>query len=283
MNNFNNYLKKKKIIKDILREEKVHMFFSLFNSKETSKLYFKKKNIPLGWHWLYFSDNFFLEETDSDGHQKRGAFFPKFKGCKRMFAGSEIIFLNNLALNSLSTKISQISKIENKSKNKKKIYFVTVKNTYKVKNKNVLIENQKLVFIEKNYKSKKKIKEQNEGYKVISKRNVCFNNVILFRYSAITYNSHRIHYDQEYTKKKEGYKDLLVHGPLLASYALEQFRRMKNLNLESFKFKMLKPVNVNENVIFKILKNLENKKNFRITIVNKNSKEAKFVASCNIK
>ena len=210
-------------------------------------------------------------------------FFPKFKGCKRMFAGSEIIFLNNSALNSLSTKISQISKIENKSKNKNQIYLVTIKNTYKVKNKNVLIENQKIIFIEENYKSKKIIKEKNDGYKIITKINTCFDNVILFRYSAITYNSHRIHYDQEYTKKKEGYKDLLVHGPLLASYALEQLRRMKNLNLESFKFKMLKPVTVNENVILKIFKNLENKKNFRITIVNKNSKEVKFIASCNIK
>ena len=70
----------------------------------------------------------------------------------------------------------------------------------------------------------------------------------MFRYSAITFNSHRIHYDVEYTRKEEGYKDLLVHGPLLATVALDEFRKNINCKLMEFEFRMLKPVLVNEEI-----------------------------------
>ena len=115
------------------------------------------------------------------------------------------------------------------------------------------------------------------GYVKIS---FCFNNIILFRYSAITYNSHRIHYDLDYTKKKEGYKNLLVQGPLLASYALEQLSLIKDLELISFEFRMLKPVFVNEEITVKILKKLDQVNMLKVTVVNKYSNELKLIALC---
>ena len=96
------------------------------------------------------------------------------------------------------------------------------------------------------------------------KKKISFSNILLFRYSSITYNSHRIHYDVEYTRREEGYKDLLVHGPLLATVALDEFRKNINYKLTDFEFRMFKPVLVNEEIHLKIFKNIQNKKEFKI-------------------
>jgi 3-methylfumaryl-CoA hydratase len=106
---------------------------------------------------------------------------------------------------------------------------------------------------------------------------------MLFKYSAITYNSHRIHYDLNYAREEEGYTDLLVHGPLLATLSLDEFRKNIKYRLTTFKFKMLKPVIVNEKINLKIFKNIKNKKEFKAIISCLKSKEIKFVATYLIK
>jgi len=283
MNNYNNYLKKKHLVKDDLNINKAFMFSNLYKSTFFNYSYVKKKIAPMGWNWLYFSDNHSMENLGDDGHVKRGLVFPKFHGCKRMFAGSELIFFDKVILNNKATKLSQITSIENKSKKKKKIYFVKIKNLFKKQKKKVLIEYQKIVFVDKRYKSKTKKIEKCYEFKIVSKINFSFNNILLFRYSAITYNSHRIHYDLDYTKKKEGYKNLLVHGPLLASFSLEYFSLVKKTkSIKSFKFKILKPVFVNENITLKLYYSLIDKKKFRVVITNY-LKEVKFKGICELK
>ena len=102
---------------------------------------------------------------------------------------------------------------------------------------------------------------------------------MLFRYSAITYNSHRIHYDIKYTIQQEGYKDLLVHGPLLAQHAIDEFILNIKSKLTKFEFKMLKPVLVNEKINLKIFQNSQNKDKFKIIITSLKSQEVKFIAN----
>ena len=81
------------------------------------------------------------------------------------------------------------------------------------------------MFIKKNFKSKKKSYFNLDKQKLLYRKHFSFNNIALFKYSAITNNSHRIHYDFKYAREEEGYKDILVHGPLLALFALDQFRK----------------------------------------------------------
>ena len=275
-----NYFKhKKKIkIKDKLCINKAKIFYELF--AYNNKL-FKNKLLPFGWHWLYFLDNTPLYELGEDGHPRRGNFLPPFKKCKRMFAGTELKFLKNVSLDTFATKTSEITKIENKSRNNKKLFLVHIKNIFKENKNSFLIENQKIIFVDQDYKASKLLKDNNDGYKLVFKKSFTFNNIILFRYSALTFNSHRIHYDQEYTRKKEGYKDLLVHGPLLATFALDQFSMNFNSNLRDFSFKMLMPVYVNETVLLKIYKNLKDEKNFKLTIANKELNTLRLFATCN--
>ena len=189
MQNFSNYLKKKIIIKDIFCTKKAEMYENLFYTYNSKSKHIKKKILPYGWHWLYFSDNSPANKIGSDGHIKRGNFIPSFKGCKRMFAGSEVKFKKEILFNDKAIKVSQIKKIENKSKENKIMYFVTINHIYKVMNKVVLEENQSLVFINKNFKSKNRILLMKDKENLLLyKKNFSFNNIMLFRYSAVTYN-----------------------------------------------------------------------------------------------
>lgn len=283
MKDYKNYLKKKYLVKDDLNVNKAITFSKLYKSSFFDYSYIKKKIAPMGWNWLYFSDNYSTETLGEDGHVKSALVFPKFYGCKRMFAGSELLFFDKVILNNKASKISQITCIENKSKEKKKIYFVTIKNVFKVRNKKVLVEYQKIVYINKSYKSKTKKIEKFCEYKIISQTHFSFNNIHLFRYSAITYNSHRIHYDLDYTRKKEGYENLLVHGPLLASFSLEYLSLAKKTkSIKSFSFKIIKPVFVNEKITLKLYYSLKDEKKIKTVITNK-LKELKFIGTCILK
>ncbi len=283
MKDYKNYLKKKYLVKDDLNVNKALTFSNLYKSSFFDYSYIKKKIAPMGWNWLYFSDNYSTETLGEDGHVKSALVFPKFYGCKRMFAGSELLFFDKVILNNKASKVSQITSIENKSKEKKKIYFVTIKNVFKVRNKKVLVENQKIVYVNKSYKSKNKKIEKFCEYKIISQTNFSFNNIHLFRYSAITYNSHRIHYDLDYTRKKEDYENLLVHGPLLASFSLEYLSLVKKTkSIKSFSFKIIKPVFVNEKITLKLYYSLKDEKKIKTVITNK-LKELKFIGTCILK
>ena len=280
MKNFSKYVGRTKTIKDSININKAKMFSSMFIKNFTKINYLKKKILPYGWHWLYFSEYFPIQESDEDGHPKRGDFFPLFRGFKRMFAGSELEFLDKILIDNIILKTVKISNIEKKTRNNSNIYFVNLKNTFKFKKKIVLIENQKIVFLDKKYKSSGRKIVNETGYKTIYKKQFLFNNILLFRYSALTYNSHRIHYDLEYARKKEGYKNLLVHGPLLSTFSLDLFNFYIKKEIAKFSFKMIKPVFVNEKIFFKILKCLNDTKNYQLRIVDANSSELKFIATC---
>ena len=92
------------------------------------------------------------------------------------------------------------------------------------------------------------------------------NNIILFRYSALTYNSHRIHYDVEYVRKYEKYKNLLVQGPLLANIIIDNIQNKFQINLQEFIFKIYKPIFVNEEFTVKFYKDKFNRKKIQILI-----------------
>ena len=93
---FKNYLKKKIYFQDNIYREKSLLFNNLYR-KEREKI--SNKILPFGWHWLYFNENVNSANLSIDGHTKRGFFFPKLKGYKRMYVGSELIHKNNFHYN----------------------------------------------------------------------------------------------------------------------------------------------------------------------------------------
>ena len=242
---------------------KINTNFDLIDRKKVtflenilgSKFLYKKKIAPYGAHWIFFNENFNNKDLGSDGHPKRGKKFPVLKGYKRMFAGASLIFKKRIYFEDKIKKISEIKSILKKKSNNKNIYFLNLANTFFRDNLEVLEEIQTIVFIKNDHSSnklKKKISYIN--LKLLHKKNFKFNNIDLFRYSALTYNSHRIHYDLDYTTKVEGHKNLLVHGPLTATYVINEINNLIKKDISKYTFSLLKPIYVNENITLKVYK-----------------------------
>ncbi len=254
---------KKKIQIDKISQDKIEQLKNIIKLKNTQP---KNINFPYGIHWIFFNHNIPEKNLGVDGHPKRGSFFPLLKGYKRMFAGANLIFNNENKIDNFFKKESNISKVTKKKKSNNYLYFVEVNNTYKVGNKKLLMEKETIVFIKNNYKSNNSFnnKKIDPNWGLVFSGIMKYGNVSLFRYSALTYNSHRIHYDLKYTQKTEGHKNLLVHGPLIATTAMNELCNLTNRKIKSFNFSLIKPVYVNEKTQIKIF--LYKKDNSKVLI-----------------
>ncbi len=237
-----------KVSWDYFKKSKVAFLEDILDSK---KFLSKKKTVPLGAHWIFFNESFNNKELGIDGHPKRGKFFPMLKGYKRMFAGADLFFKKKIYFNDKIKKISEINSFTKKKSNKKNIFFLKLTNVYFRDNTEVLRELQTIAFVKKDHSSNS-IKNNSTGLSLIYKKNFKYDNLNLFRYSALTYNSHRIHYDLDYTINVEGHKNLLVHGPLTATTVLNELCNMTKCSINEFSFSIHKPIFVNEKVILKL-------------------------------
>lgn len=176
--------------------------------------------LPDLWNWLYFLPMATASQIDSDGHPKRGGFLPPVALERRMWAGSRIQFHENLLIGEEITKEAEIIKIAEKSGKTGSMVFVTVKHQVKSPRGIAVTEEQDIVYLPKptafNPPPPTALPAEltwREPYPV--------DPVLLFRFSALTFNSHKIHYDRRYAADEEKYPGLVVHGPLQAVLLLE--------------------------------------------------------------
>lgn len=263
MKNKNKFLNKKIISKDFINYDKAVLFNNIYKKK---KVYLEKKFLPKGWHWLFFNNNYPANKLAKDGHPKRGDFLPKLDGYKRMFVGAELKFQEYFKYDTTVRKVSYVDSIDVHDKKKNKLYLVNLNHHYYYKNKSLLKENQKIAFVKNNYVSNRVRYFCYDNLILLKSLKLKLDNIALFRYSALTYNSHRIHYDSEYVKKYEGYDNLLVHGPFLVNIILDTICYNLKIDLKDFSFRSYRPVFVNENFLIKIYKK-KNSNNIYIYIV----------------
>jgi len=249
---------------DLIKYDKAYLFNNIYR-KNQERL--STKFLPQGWHWIFFNDTILSSHLAEDGHPVRGKFFPKLGGYKRMFASSTIKFHKNFQYNTLVKKTSQVIDIKSFEKTKTKLHFIEIRNIYSIKNRHLLEERQKIAFIKNDFISKGNRSFNLENLIFLCGKKYKLNNIILFRYSALTYNSHRIHYDIDYVRKHEKYKNLLVQGPLLANIIIDNIKKKFKNNLKEFNFKIYKPIFVNEEFTIKFYENKLNKKKIHIFIL----------------
>jgi len=186
--------------------------------------------LPPAWHWLYFHELAKTHELGNDGHTQLGITMPPFQLPRRMWAGGKIYWLRPLVLGSSARRESQIIKIEEKTGSTGKLIFVTVEHQISQANELCIREEHEIVYRENgnpeignpttekiNTAPKSELADENSDFSSTWK----FNEAGLFRYSALTFNSHRIHYDSDYTRDVEGYAGLIVHGSLLSTLMLD--------------------------------------------------------------
>ncbi len=199
--------------------------------------------LPPLWHWLHFLPVSPLAEVGLDGHPARGGFLPPVPLPRRMWAGSRLRFPYPLRIGESATKTSTVRKVELKQGKTGPLVFVTVSHTVSVGGRTVIDEEHDIVYRENAAPGAAAPAPPNAPTDAQFTRTVTPDPVLLFRYSALTFNSHRIHYDQPYVTGVEGYPGLIVHGPLLATLMLDNLRRAHPVRqVAAFSFRAVSPV-----------------------------------------
>jgi 3-methylfumaryl-CoA hydratase len=174
--------------------------------------------LPVLHHWLYFWDVRAGDALARDGHLARGDFLPPISLPRRMWAGGRLEFHAPLLLGEQVQKQSTIQKIQRKSGNSEELIFVTVRHELSGEGGLAISEEQDIVYREA-AKSNAAAAPESEATPRPSqwRQSLMPDPVLLFRYSALTMNGHRIHYDRPYAETEEDYPALVVHGPLQAT------------------------------------------------------------------
>ena len=179
------------------------------------------------------------ENLGEDGHPARGGFMPPVTLKRRMFAGGDYEFFKPLNVGDNVHVSWKIIDITRKTGNSGELVFVNILRHFKVNQQLCATENRHIVYTD----SKPKISQKDESeipgkWKEI----INTNEIQLFRYSALTFNGHRIHYDRTYATEIEGYPGLVVHGPLMATMLSLFAERQTGRKLSKFSFKGKRPV-----------------------------------------
>ena len=179
--------------------------------------------LPGVFNWLYFLKFAPMSEIGPDGHPRRGGFLPPIELPRRMWAGSRCQFSAPIRIGDEAEKISTIQKIEQKSGKAGVMVFITVHHEIRVGGKTAIEEDQDIVYmgIPETFRLPEPIALPPCDWREA----VPVDPVMLFRFSAVTFNGHRIHYDRTYAKDVEKYPGLVVHGPLQAVLLFEAARR----------------------------------------------------------
>jgi 3-methylfumaryl-CoA hydratase len=175
-------------------------------------------DVPLGLHWCLGPDMLASDRLGRDGHPKLGIFLPDLGFQRRMWAGGEVSFHGDFKPGDKVSKISTIEDIAFKSGKSGKLGFVNVRHHYAVDGQLIVEERQDIVYRELLAKTASPTEAASPASP--GSWTVTPTSTLLFRYSAMTFNGHRIHYDWPYARDVEGYDGLLVHGPLQATLML---------------------------------------------------------------
>lgn len=176
--------------------------------------------LPALWHWAFFQIPVPPSGTGSDGHIAPGGFLPLSEGNTRMWAGGRVQFHAPLHIGHSGERKSRIQSVKEKHGRSGKLLFVTVAHEYTQNGELCLSEEQDIVY--KAPAAPRLSLDKPVPDPVWSQR-IEPSPLLLFRYSAVTFNGHRIHYDHPYTTSVEGYPDLVVHGPLIATLMVQAF------------------------------------------------------------
>jgi 3-methylfumaryl-CoA hydratase len=173
--------------------------------------------LPLLFHWLYFWDVAPPVGLGADGHPAKGGFFPPIRLPRRMWAGGRMQFIGNLRVGETISKTSTILKVEAKSGKSGDLVFVTIEHRLSNGIGDAIIEEQDIVYKQTNGPGHVYPATDAPAPVATWQQRVMPDAVLLFRYSALTMNGHRIHYDRPYAINEEGYPALVVHGTLQAT------------------------------------------------------------------
>ena len=198
--------------------------------------------LPALWHWLYFLPSHRQSEIGPDGHARRGGFLPPVPLPRRMWAGGRLQWHAPLRVGDSVQRESRIVSVTHKSGRTGDLVFVLVRHEVRNVHGVALTEEHDIVYRAAAKPDDPVPPPQPADREAPWSREIVPDDVLLFRYSALTFNGHRIHYDRKYVTEVEGYPGLVVHGPLIATLLADLARRERpGAAFASFSFKAVRP------------------------------------------
>lgn len=197
--------------------------------------------LPCLWHWAAFPEFVPMSELGNDGHPRLGSFLPPLAFPRRMWAGGKLTFTGGLRIGERLQKRSEILSVTEKNGATGTMVFVRVGHVIEGENCGYIEEVQDIVYlnIPEEFTPPKKVDVPGN---LSFDETVPMNEARLFRYSAATFNAHRIHYDLPYTRDVEKYPALVVHGPMQATMAIEAAKRHTGQVAREFRFRVVHPM-----------------------------------------
>jgi 3-methylfumaryl-CoA hydratase len=199
--------------------------------------------LPPLWHWLYFLPIVRQSELAPDGHPKRGGFLPPVPLPRRMWAGARFEFHRHLRIGESIIRKSTIADVSTKESRAGPLIFVMVRHEISGPAGLALVEEHDIV-----YRDIPRLEETSQPPRAAApggavwRRDIRPDDVMLFRYSALLFVGHRIHYDRRYATEVEGYPGLVVHGPFIATLLVDLLRRHAISPLKSLRFRAVSPL-----------------------------------------
>ena len=201
-------------------------------------------HLPALWHWLYFLPHHRQSEIGEDGHAERGGFLPPVPLPRRMWAGGRLTWeaSNPVQVGDKVERTSTIASVTHKAGRTGELVFVLVRHEVRNARGLALTEEHDIVYRAAAAPGEKAPPPTPAPKDAAFSREIVPDDVLLFRYSALTFNGHRIHYDRRYVTEVEGYPGLIVHGPLIATLLVDLLRRnVPGAQLARFEFRAVRP------------------------------------------
>ncbi len=242
MNRWADWIGKSEMRSDIITPGLLQRFCATFDRPVMDE-------IPQGLHWCLCLPDALTAELAEDGHPAKGGFLPPIPLPRRMWASSSASFEHPLQLGDEVSRVSSIASIEEKSGRSGDLVFVAIDHEMRVGNRIAISERQILVYREPATTSAPANLASDDPPDLQQwdwQQKIVPSEPFLFRYSALTFNSHRIHYDRPYAMEEEGYPGLVVQGPLMATLLLNLAASELGANrLSSFSFRGQTPAFAN--------------------------------------
>ncbi len=238
---FSAWIGRTETVHDGLSPEQARSAAATFDQEVTSINV--RSPLPPLWQWFYFLPRASQSALDVDGHPQRGGFLPPIPFPRRMFAGSRMQFHRPLRLGAPAVREGEIRNVVLKSGRSGNLAFVTVGYRFLQDDALCIEEEQDIVYREPGTPvAAPSVAAPPTPENGTWSRTITPDARLLFRFSALTFNAHRIHYDRPYAEREEGYPGLVVHGPLTAMLLADLIRRHTPRPIRTFAFRGLAPL-----------------------------------------
>lgn len=199
--------------------------------------------VPPLWQAMYFPAVARHSALGPDGHPDRGGFLPPIPLPRRMFAGARAVYHRPLRAGEEIRREGEVADVTRKTGASGELVFVLVRTRIFGSHGLAIEEEHDIVYRDVTAPAKTSSKSETSIAKPDWRRTIKPDAVTLFRYSALTFNGHRIHYDRRYATEEEGYPGLVVHGPLIATYLAELCRdNVADCSIRRFAFRARRPL-----------------------------------------